>query len=455
MRITWVQPEDSLLHEFEQATHEGKQIEDLRERWIAAGGAPEIGRNGASPKSPGTALVGLARDLLIEVDGRPVAKHYLAAEPRNFTDIRATWAEKPPMYPISEPADLRRRIAGAWTGRLVGCLLGKVVEKISRPGIAEILRSSGQWPLRSYITAVGVPDAVTQRHPWNRASRVHSMAENINGMPEDDDINYSLLALELLELRGRDFDTEDVAALWFRNLPAGLVFTAERAAYRNLLNALPLSEVAVTANPFREWIGAAIRTDVYGWVNPGDPAAAAEMAWRDAYLSHTGSGLYSAMANAAMTSVAVAGAGPEEVLSAGRSVVPPRSALAAALSQAAEWGYEGLSDDDGLDRLYDLYGSLHWVHALNNAALVAYGIARYGRDFDSAVALTAISGWDTDSSGATLGGLVGAMAGSESIDGRWTRPIGERVITSLPGFSGVTLPQLIDRTLVAARSARE
>lgn len=454
MRITWIQPEDNLLHEFDQAAAEGKQFDDLRDRWLDAGGAPTIGRQGASEHSPGPALVSLARNLLAELDTRPPSPAIAAAEPREWDAIRTTWLSDPMELPRPDPDELTHRIAGAWTGRLVGCLIGKAVEKIPRAGIAEILISSGQWPLRGYITAAGVPAEVTERYPWNKASRTHSLAENIDGMPEDDDVNYTLLALDLLERRGRDFSTDDVAAGWFRTLPPGLLFTAERVAYRNLLDALPIAEVAVTANPFREWIGAAIRTDLYGWVNPGRPSAAAEMAWRDAYLSHTGSGLYSAMANAAMAAAAVAGADPDDVLGAGRSVVPPGSRLAAVLGQAATWGRQQLSDDAGLDRLHHAYGSLHWVHAANNAALVAYGVARHGHDFGSAVALTATSGWDTDSAGATLGGVVGAIGGPDSIDARWTTPIGDRVHTSLPGFAGVTLPALIERTVVAAGAGR-
>ena len=60
-------------------------------------------------------------------------------------------------------------------------------------------------------------------------------------MPEDDDLNYPILALALLEKHGTGFTTDDVAQLWLDNLPAGRVFTAERAAYRNILDARPVA----------------------------------------------------------------------------------------------------------------------------------------------------------------------------------------------------------------------
>ena len=111
-------------------------------------------------------------------------------------------------------------------------------------------------------------------------------------MPEDDDLNYPLLGLLLLERHGHGFTTADVARLWLDELPAGRTFTAERVAYRNLLAGIEPPHTARYRNPFREWIGALIRADVYGWTHPGDPAAAAEQAWRDATLTHTANGVY-------------------------------------------------------------------------------------------------------------------------------------------------------------------
>ena len=48
MRVTWVQPEDLVGHELRQAREEGKDVDAIEARWLAAGGAPAPAR-GASP----------------------------------------------------------------------------------------------------------------------------------------------------------------------------------------------------------------------------------------------------------------------------------------------------------------------------------------------------------------------------------------------------------------------
>ena len=447
MRVTWIQPEDLLPHELVASRAQGRSVDKIEARWLDAGGAavPPVSGASADPASPG--LRALAEELLDELERAPVLANN--AEPEDLATIRSAW----PLPDASAPVvagDRYDRVHGAWLGRAVGCLLGKPVEKIPRQGIREILEATGAWPLDGYFTAAGLPESVAARWPWNRASRTTSLAENIDGMPEDDDLNYPLIALYLLETHSTTMTSDDVAQAWLWLLPAGRVYTAERIAYRNLLLGMDPPATARVRNPFREWIGAQIRTDVYGWANPGRPDRAAELAYADATLSHTGNGVYGALYAAAMGAAAIVESDVERVLDAGLAVVPPDSRFADAVRFAREVVAAEPDWERVLDALYQRYGWLHWVHVLPNAALLTAAIA-YGRgDFVRSICAVVSGGWDTDSSGATVGSVLGAMHGAEALPARFVAPLRNSLATSIPGFariSGVGFDELAERTV--------
>ncbi|MEV0312456.1 ADP-ribosylglycohydrolase family protein [Nonomuraea fuscirosea] len=435
IRLTWVQPEDLVGHELRQAAEDGRDAGEIAAHWHAAGGHDAPPRAGAS--EPGAVrLRGLAEDLLDELAAVPSP----LPEPSDLAGIIAACPDWPRRRPRAEvdPA----RVLGAWLGRAAGCVLGKPVEKIPRAGIREIAEATGNWPIEGWFTAKGLPDDVARRWPWNRRSAVNSLAENVDGIPEDDDLNYPLLALSVLERHGRGFGTEDVAKLWLDELPAGRTFTAERVAYRNLLDGVEPPATATYRNPFREWIGAMIRTDVYGWVNPGDPATAAEYAWRDARLTHTANGIYGAMFAAAMCAAALVADSAEEAVRAGLSVVPRGSRLYAAVRLAVA---DATREDDFervVDLLHERHGDLHWVHTIHNAALVAATLVHGAGDFTATIAGAVAGGWDTDSAGATAGSVAGALNGG--VPERWR--LRDRLASSLTGFDGVSPAELAART---------
>ena len=445
MRVTWVQPEDLVRHEFRQAADEGRKVDDLIAQWTAAGGPAHPPDRGASP--PGDpALRELAERLLPELERRAAGED--ADEPNSLDAIRQS---APGASQLPSGGALLDRVHGGWLGRAAGCLLGKPVEQTPRHGIREILEANGRWPLRGYFTAVGLPDDVARRWPWNRASKPTSLAEVIAGMPEDDDLNYTLLALRLLELRGHEMSSDDVATQWLLDLPAARTFTAERVAYRNLLAGISPPHSATVANPYREWIGAAIRGDCYGWACPGDPQAAAELAWRDGRVSHTRNGIYGAMYVAAMASAAVVAPNVDDVLDAGLSVIPQRSRLALAVREAREVAAAETDFERAVDRLYQAHAQHHWVHVLNNVALTTLALAWSKGDFAESICLVVSGGWDTDSNGATVGAVTGALAGARGLPREWVDPLQNRLVTSIPGFSTVGFDELARRT--AALSA--
>ena len=446
MRLTWAQPEDLLPHALVQAVADGVDVAAVAARWRTAGGplTPAVG--GASDDPALVPLRGLARDLLAEVDER-TRQASPPLDPDALVRLEPGWGPSP-VAPAAADGD---RLHGGWLGRAAGCLLGKPVEKIPRDGIRAIAEATGNWPVRGYFTERGLPAGIARRWPWNRRSRPTSLVENIDGMPEDDDLNFTLVALTLLERHGGALSTDDVALFWLDALPAGRVFTAERIAYRNLLNGVAPERAALVGNPFRSWIGALIRADAYGWAHPGDPHAGARAAHPDAWLSHRGDGLYGALFGAALAATAVVADDIEEVLDAGLCVVPASSTLAEAVAHGRKLGRSGLPLDEALDDLHARYGHLHWVHVLNNSALLAYALTASAGDFTTATGIAVMGGWDTDSVGATAGAVCGALAGARALPDAFTAPLRNRIATSLPGLDGVAIDSLAART--AALSA--
>ncbi|MFD9907582.1 ADP-ribosylglycohydrolase family protein [Streptomyces sp. NPDC059063] len=449
MRLTWLQPEDLLPHELRQAEEEGRDVTPIRQAWESAGGSPTPPSSGASPHQATPQLRALAERLLAELedeDIQPVRRLRTSAK----RDERGSRGRSPMVSGrggIGEPptgSTHRTRLHTAWLGRAAGCVLGKPVEKLPLTAIRTLARSTGNWPLHTWFTARGVPPHLTRAHPWNRRSAPTSLAENIDGTPEDDDLNYPLLNLLLLQRHGPAFTTTDVATLWLEELPAARTFTAERVAYRNLLNGIAPPRTARHRNPFREWIGALIRADVHGWTNPGAPAAAAEQAARDARLTHTDNGVYGAMFAAATIAEAASGTGDvHHCLATGLTVIPPDSRLHRAVSHGIRLALTTRDFDDVVDRLHAAYGTYHWVHVVPNAALLAAALTHADGDFTASITRAVSGGWDTDSNGATAGSVAGLLAGHpDALPERWTAPLKNRLATSVGSFDGIGFDEL-------------
>ncbi|SDN87515.1 ADP-ribosylglycohydrolase [Streptomyces sp. cf386] len=447
LRLTWVQPEDLLGHELRQAALDGREPSRIAARWRAAGGLEAPLRAGASPEPTSRYLRTLAEDLLDELADLP--SRLKDEEPTDLRQIKSLCPNWPsdagaPTTPPSQPC-----LEAAWLGRAVGCLLGKPVEKLPLEAIRQLARSTGNWPLTTYFTAKGVPAELTSAYPWNRRSATTSLAENIDGMPEDDDLNYPLLNLLLLQRHGKAFTTTDVARLWLDELPAGRTFTAERIAHRNLLLGIEPPHTARHRNPFREWIGALIRADVHGWTNPGDPSAAAEQAHRDATLTHTANGVYAAMFTAAVIARAATGtADIHTCLRTGLTVIPPNSRLAQAIRDAVQLAHAHEDFDTVVDTLHATHAHTHhWVHAIPNTALIAAALTHANGDFTGSICRAVSGGWDTDSNGATAGSIAALLTGTPSaLPDRWTAPLKNRLATSVADFNGTGFDALAQLT---------
>lgn len=351
---------------------------------------------------------------------------------------------------LLEPATLRRRLRAAWEGRISGCQLGKPVEALSmmrgHDALDGYLEDVDALPLRDYVPFRD--DHIES--PVVGFARSSCRGEMTRAAP-DDDIHYTLIALLLLEEHGAALSTHDVARGWLRLLPASATFTAELAAYRALLASVPADAAIAMVpdeldlspcsdNQFSDWIGAQIRADLYGWVCPGRPELAAELARRDAALSHRGEGIHGAMFVAALGAAIPASDTLDAAIDAATAQIPSQSEAARAVSL----GRSLAGKPDAIAQLREAYAELSPVHTLNNLALVVWGLASGRDDYACAIGDTVAAGWDTDCNGATVGGLWGLQG--RPIPEAWTTPWQGRIGCALAGYSEFALDDVVERT---------
>lgn len=383
--------------------------------------------------------------ILDELAEAPRHRSWACEEPEDLAGILGDAPADPAAVPLPD----FDRFHGAWLGRIAGCNIGKPVEDgrvWTRARIRRYLELGGAYPLRDYVPALDpMPDGFALRENWPATTR-----GNVNGSDRDDDIDYPILGLLLLERHGTSLTTEDVADGWLAFLPYLRVYTAERAAYVNLLHGVPASAAAERRNPYREWIGALIRGDIFGWTSPGRPVRAATFAYRDARLSHRTNGVYGEMWSAALTACALVGDDVERVVERALGVVPPRSRLAEAIGTVREQHRRGATWDAAMDVVDRRYGQYEWVHSINNAAIITAGLLYSGGDFAIGVGNTVQSGYDTDSNAATVGSVLGALRGASLLPPHLIDPLHDRTRSAVFGSDHARISGLAQRTRALA-----
>ncbi len=430
----YLQKEETLEllgYEIAQLEEEGKDVTDeIKERF------PGLKKEG----TPGE-----IEEFYNSLEGLDKRIDYPYEEPSEIEEIR----NKTPKVEITLPKILDKdalyeRIHGAWLGRCIGCLLGKPVEGWPRKEIEDYLEATGSYPLQDYF--LYMPDKISSNEYTFHSSAKETTRGNISYMARDDDLDYTILNLKLIEKNGFEFSTEDVGEEWLSNLPYQMVYTAERQAYSNLVRGLKSPATASYRNPFREWVGAQIRADIFGYIAPANPELAASLAYKDAALSHIKNGIYGEMFTAAAISAALVSDDLEKLINAGLSQVPENSRLTEVVRNVLSWSKKANNWQEVWQKTNQKYGKYHFVHTLPNLAFVLIGLIWGKLDFKKTISITVMCGCDTDSTGATAGSILGALQGTKGIPEEMSRPLNDRIKSAVFGYSDVKISDLAIRT---------
>ncbi len=421
-----------IMTEYEQCMEEGLDIEKYKPIFEGISKLPKD----AVKKKFGD----LAYEVIMSAKQREDYKYNEPSDLEGIRALRKTYKD----FKCGD-GELDGKILGAWQGRVVGCMLGKTVEGVRSDKLIPMLKETDNYPMHKYIfkadlEKIGIDKYVT--NPW--------YADEIDGMPVDDDTNYTVLAYRIVSDCSRDFCPANVAWAWTAYQHKGSYCTAERKAYCNFVANYMPPYSAVYQNPFREWIGAQIRSDYYGYINPGNPELAAEMAWRDASISHVKNGIYGSMFVAAMIATAAVTDNMEDILLSGLAEIPHTSRLYEEIMFVYDSYKNGTDKADvfaAIHEKYDEYTEHGWCHTIPNAMIVAASVLYGEGDFGRSICMSVEAAFDTDCNGATVGSIVGMAKGAEGIPAEWTDPLKDKLNTSINGVGTVSISEMAKKTM--------
>lgn len=372
-------------------------------------------------------------------------------EPDDLEMIRKMRPEGPRQLKFNYDRTLyREKLSGALYTRVAGCLLGSIVENWS-------IDEMEKW-------AIEIGDAFPPIDYWSQAkapleqrylvSKCFEYTKNgMKGAPADDDIIYIIATLMILEKYGINFKTSDVGDYWYEYLP-WIYIDMEYPLNKCKKDGVSAWKAA-DENPYGQLICPYIRIDGYGWICPGNPEKAAELAYRDAYMSHRRNGIYGAMLFAAAEAAAYVVDDPIEAIRIGLTEIPKDCTLARFINEALNDLDQINTYRDARKWVDDRTKGMDRVHTINNACLTVFALHIGRTDTTKVISQSVAMGLDNDCNAATAGSIAGAIAGISNIESHWITPMQNRIHTYIKDNEYVCISDIIERYITVTEKYQE
>lgn len=303
-------------------------------------------------------------------------------------------------------------------------------------------RLYGCWLGKSIGGTLGLPvEGRTERLSLTYYDPVPTIA------PPNDDLELQLVWLDLVEKSRGKLTAADFAGGWTRHIH--YMWDEYGRCRWNLRRGVALEGIGVFENHFKSGMGSPIRSELWACLFPGDPASAAYYSSLDSILDHGVEGIAGEVFCAVVQALAADGADIPEALDAALAKLPPRSETARAIALVLSARKHGVKEWACRDLLLAAFDDDNFTHCPLNVALSAWALAYGDGKFEKSIVLCVNGGYDTDSTGATVGAVLGLKIGADAIPARWKNPIGDGVYLG-PGIVGLdsapkTLAELTQR----------
>ena len=316
------------------------------------------------------------------------------------------------------PVDYHERVYAGVLGKIIGVYLGRPFEGWSYERImAELGEINYYVHAQRGMPLIVADDDITGTFTFLRALPDHG--------------GTAALTAAQIGQTWLNYLIEERTILWW----GGMGNSTEHTAYMRLKNGIPAprsGSMALNTKVVAEQIGSQIFIDGWAMVAPGDPALAADLAYKAASVSHDGEAIYGAQVIAAMEAQAFVEPDLQKLLDCAVTFIPRDSVIARQIADMREW-HDEFPDWRQTRREivkkygYDKFGGN--CHMVPNHALIHLGLLYGGDDLQKALMITNTAGWDTDCNSANVGCLLGIKNGLAMFDTGpdWRGPVADRL----------------------------
>jgi len=322
-----------------------------------------------------------------------------------------------------------------------------------------ILSRSEYWD-KVYACWLGKNIGGTLGAPFEGKKFVNDLnfyATPVSEAAPNDDLDFQLVWLKMLEDNGVNVKLEKLAEYWLKHLSA-YPWNEYGFCQRNLRRGLLPPISGCFENYYVDEMGSPIRSEIWACIAPANPQLAASYAWKDSCLDHSGGeGMYGEMFWAAVESAAFVIKDVETLIRIGLNMIPIHSQVSRVIREAL-WCYRNnVRWAEARERIVHWYGHNSVCHAVQNHGFTILGLL-YGRDFGDKLCKAVNCGYDTDCTGATLGSLLGILLGTKLVPEEWKKGVGEKIVlhkyTRLDN-APKTVSELTDRVSALAEKVLE
>lgn len=306
--------------------------------------------------------------------------------------------------------DYEDRVAGAWTGQIIGTLMG--------------------FPFEGKVASSALVRVDSYPNPFEAAK-------------VDDDYYYELVALRAFEKYGIGMTLDQLGQQWKEN-SAG-TWGSSLQTRLALLKGVRGSDAGHPRHNRLWWtIGPQFSADIYGMIAPGDPNLAGRLARKYGHINGYAEGTDGAVFVAGMVSLAFREQDPRRIVRQAAELIHPSSPYRQCLDAVISMGEQGKPAEDVFQAVEDRWRIEY--PALNNgvangglvAASVWFGEGDYLKTVN--LAYRAADYADADCNAANAAAVVGAMKGARILPPHLVEPLNDRIAGEKMGNVELTPP---------------